>query len=114
MVTKYRKKLFDNTSSDFARDVFVHIAEKHGVELVEWDHDIDHVHVLFRAKPNTNLSKFINAYKSASSRLIKKKFPDIADRLWNGIFWSRSYCLLSCGGAPIQTIRRYIESQRRK
>lgn len=114
MVTKYRKKLFDNTSSDFARDVFVRIAEKHGVELVEWNHDIDHVHVLFRAKPNTNLSKFINAYKSASSRLIKKTFPDIANKLWNGIFWSRSYCLLSCGGAPIQTIKRYIESQGRK
>ena len=114
MVTKYRKKLFDDTSSDFARNVFIRIAEKHGVELVEWNHDIDHVHVLFRTKPNTNLSKFINAYKSASSRLIKKEFPDIAGKLWNGIFWSRSYCLLSCGGAPIQTIKRYIESQGRK
>ena len=114
MVTKYRKKLFDNTSSEFARDVFVRVAEKHGAELVEWNHDIDHVHVLSRAKPNNNLSKFINAYKSASSRLIKKKFPNIASKLWNGIFWPHSYYLLSCGGTPIQTIKQYTKSQGHK
>ena len=39
----------------------------------------DHVHVLFSAHPKTELTRFINAYKSASSRLIliKKEFPEI-------------------------------------
>ena len=41
--------------------------------LEEWNHDKDHVHVLFRGQPNSEISKFINAYKSASSRLIKKR-----------------------------------------
>ena len=36
------------------------------------DHDVDHVHVMFRAQPKSELSKFINAYKSASSRLLKR------------------------------------------
>jgi Transposase and inactivated derivatives len=69
---------------------------------------------LFKATPTTPLSKFINAYKSASSRLIKKEFPEIRQKLWKEYFWSRSYCLLTSGGASVEVIRRYIESQGEK
>ena len=68
-------------------------------------------HVMFKAQPTTELSKFINAYKSASSRLIKKEFPFIKSQLWKEYFWSRSFCLLTSGGAPIEVLRQYIESQ---
>ena len=85
-----------------------------GSLLEEWNHDTDHVHVLFRAQPKTELRKFINAYKSASSRLLKKEYPKIREKLWKDAFWSQSFCLLSAGGAPIETIRQYIESQGEK
>ena len=48
---------------------------KYNIHLIEWNHDFDHVHILFTGEPNSELSKFINAYKSASSRLIKKRVP---------------------------------------
>ena len=69
---------------------------------------------MFRAHPKSELSKFINAYKSASSRLIKKEYPEIRQKLWKEMFWSQSFCLLSAGGAPIEVIRQYIETQGRK
>ena len=56
-------------------------------------------------------SKFINAYKSASSRLLKKEYPEIREKLWKEAFWSQSFCLLTAGGAPVEVIRQYIESQ---
>ena len=59
------------------------------------------------------ISDFNNAYKSASSRLIKKDFPEVRRKLWKEMFWLRSYCLLTTGGAPIETIRKYIENQGR-
>lgn len=90
------------------------IAPKYGITVEEWNHDQDHVHILFRAQPKTELSKFINAYKSASSRLLKQEYPRIRQKLWKEYFWSRSFCLLTTGGAPIEVIRRYIESQGRK
>ena len=52
-----------------------------------------------------------NAYKSASSRIIKKEYPEIREKLWKECFWSQSFCLLTAGGAPIEVIRQYIESQ---
>ena len=72
---------------------------------------MDHVQVLFRAHPNTQISRFINAYKSASSRLLKKEYPQIREKLWKETFWSQSFCLLTTGGAPIEVIHNYIESQ---
>ena len=78
------------------------------------DHDVDHVHVMFRAQPKSELSKFINAYKNASSRLLKKEYPQIRERLWKEAFWSQSFCLLTAGGAPIDVIRSYIETQGEK
>ena len=78
------------------------------------NHDVDHVHLLFKAHPKTTISKFINAYKSASSRLIKKEYPEIKQKLWKEKFWSQSFCLITTGGAPIEVIKKYIESQGRK
>jgi putative transposase len=114
MVIKYRRKVIDDTVSKRAKVIFCNIAPKYGISLEEWNHDRDHVHVMFRAQPKSELSKFINAYKSASSRLLKKEFPDIREKLWKEAFWSQIFCLLSAGGAPIETIRQYIESQGEK
>ena len=68
MVVKYRRKVIENPISERAKEIWEHIAPRYGSVLEEWNHDIDHVHVMFRAQPRTELSKFINAYKSASSR----------------------------------------------
>ena len=84
---------------------------KVGDELCLLPTDKDHIHILFRAHPNTEISKFINAYKSASSRLLKKEFPQIRQKLWKEHFWSQSFCLITTGGAPIEVIKKYIESQ---
>lgn len=114
MVVKYRRQVIDESVSDRAREIFEYIAPRYGITLEEWNHDRDHVHVMFRAEPKSELSKFINAYKSASSRLIKKEHPQIREKLWKEAFWSQSFCLLSAGGVPIEVIRSYIESQGEK
>jgi len=111
LVVKYRKKVIDDKISDSLKVIFEYIAPKYNVILEEWNHDKDHIHLLFRANPNSEISKFINAYKSASSRLIKKEFPAIRKELWKEYFWSRSFCLITTGGAPIDVVRKYIEEQ---
>ena len=111
LVVKYRKKVIDERISERLKEIFGYIQDNYNIVLEEWNHDIDHVHVLFRSEPNSNISKFINAYKSASSRLIKKEYPSIKNRLYKEAFWSQSFCLISTGEANIETIKKYIESQ---
>ena len=108
LVVKYRRKVFDDTISSYAKSVFEKISPSYNISLLEWNHDID---IMFKAQPNSELSKFINAYKSASSRLIKRDFPEVRKKLWKEYFWSQSFCLLTTGGAPIEVIKKYIETQ---
>ena len=94
LVVKYRRQVFTDEISERAKEIFEYIAPRYKIELVEWNHDKDHVPILFKGQPKTEISKFINAYKSASSRLLKKEFPGIRQRLWKEMFWSQSFCLL--------------------
>lgn len=114
LVVKYRRKVINDVISSRLREIFERISPAYNITVEEWNHDGDHIHILFRAEPNSELSKFINAYKSASSRLIKKEFPQIRTKLWEEYFWSRSFCLISAGGATIETIKKYIQTQGEK
>ena len=114
LVVKYRRKVINDEISERLKEIFGYIQGNYNIALEEWNHDIDHIHILFRSHPNTNISKFINAYKSASSRLIKKEYPFIKSRLYKEAFWSQSFCLISTGVASIETIKKYIESQGEK
>ncbi len=111
LVTKYRRQVIDDDISDYAKATFERISESYHITLVKWNHDKDHIHVMFKAYPKTELTKFINAYKSASSRLIKRDFPRVKQFLWKEQFWSKSFCLLTTGGAPIDVIKKYIQNQ---
>jgi len=111
LVVKYRRKVINDNISNELKDMFIRIGNSYNITLEEWNHDIDHVHVLFSAHPNSELSKFINAYKSASSRIIKKEHQEIREKLWKEYFWSKSFCLITTGGATLDIIRKYIEKQ---
>lgn len=77
LVIKYRRKVVDDEISNRLKDIFEYISPKYNIVLEEWNHDKGHVHLLFRGALNTDMARFLNAYKSASSRLIKKEFPQI-------------------------------------
>ena len=114
LVVKYRRKVINDTIANRIKEIGEYIAPKYNISFLEYNHDKDHAHILFKAHPNTEISKYINAFKSASSRLIKKEFPEVRKQLWKEYFWSQSFCLLTTGGAPIEVIKKYIETQGEK
>ena len=114
LVIKYRRKVLNDDISNRLKEIFEYISPNYNITLEEWEHDKDHIHVLFKAHPKSELSKFINTYKSASSRLIKKEFSNMKKFLWKEYFWSRSYCLITTGGATIDVVKKYIENQGEK
>ena len=111
LVIKYRRKVINEAISTRAKEIFEYIAPPYKITVQEWNYTPDHVHALFKAHPKTEISKFINAYKSAGSRLLKKEFPKITEKLWEEYFWSQSSCLLTADGAPLEILKKYIESQ---
>ena len=114
LVIKYRRKVINQDIFDSLMVIFSDIGNKYDVGIVDSNWDLDYIHVLFDAAPSTNLVKFINAYKSASSRSIKRVYPQIKRFLWKSAFWKTGYFITTSGGANIETIKRYIERQREK
>lgn len=111
-VTKYRGKVFDGAAIETLKGIFSSVCEDFESRLVEVDGEKDHVHLLIEYPPKVAVSSLINSLKGVSSRLLKKSRPDIETRYWKGALWSPSYFSSSCGGAPIDIVRQYIENQK--
>jgi putative transposase len=112
-VTKYRKKIFTKVYLDFMQKIFTEICVDYQAELIEFDGEGDHVHLLVNYPPQAQISKMINSLKGVSSRMLRKHHPEIT-RLYymQQSLWSPSYFAASCGGAPIEIVRQYIEQQK--
>ena len=111
-VTKYRRNVFTKEVLDDLKIFFEKVCLDFESELVEMDGEDDHVHLLVNYPPKVSVSALVNSLKGVSSRMIQKKnYPSIKKKLWGGALWSPSYFAGSCGGAPIEIIRQYIEQQ---
>lgn len=91
------------------------IADSFEVKIIEQECGIDHIHILFRAKPTLDITKFINIIKGHSSRDIRKKYKDfLKDKLWGDSFWSPSYFLATTGNVTVDILKDYVENQRKE
>jgi len=112
-VTKYRRGVFTKQILHELGLIFSSVCDDFEATLIEFDGEDDHVHLLVNYPPKVAISKLVNSLKGISSLLIRKKnYPSIAKKLWGGALWSPSYFAGSCGGAPIDIIRQYIEQQK--
>ena len=109
---KYRKTLLTREIGDRVKALVTEIAGQEGCEILAIETDTDHVHVLLRVKPTHQLSSLVHRFKGVTARRIFQEYPHLRRRLWGGHFWSPSYYAATVGGAPLSTIKKYVESQR--
>jgi len=112
LVTKYRKKCLSSNVRKRLEEICNHICEKWECNLDEFGGEFDHIHILLSLHPNIQPAKFINNLKTVTSRLIRKEFKEHLEQyFWEPKLWTRAYCLLSTGGAPLDIIKKYIDKQ---
>ena len=112
-VTKYRREVFTKEMLEDLRGIFRSVCTDFDSELVEFNGEDDHVHLLLNYPPKVSVSALVNSLKGVSSRMIRqKRYSSIRKKLWGGALWSPSYFAGSCGGAPLAVIRKYIEQQK--
>ena len=112
-VTKYRRPVFTKAILTELKKVFLSVCSDFEANLVEFEGENDHVHLLVEYPPKVTVSKLVNSLKGVSSRHLRKKsYPSIQKALWGNHFWSPSYFAGACGGAPLSAIREYIEQQK--
>ncbi len=112
IVTKYRRKVITKEMLTDLKEIFSNVCAAWRCELVECNGEADHVHLLISAHPNLKLSDLVNNLKTASSRRIRRMYKaHVRQFYWKPVFWHRSYCLISAGGAPLSVLKQYIEQQ---
>ncbi|MEY0017744.1 IS200/IS605 family transposase [Providencia rettgeri] len=109
--TKYRRRLFDGKMLTQLREAFCSAAVKLECEILEMDGEPDHVHLLVAYPPKLAVSVMVNNLKSVSSRLLRQQNTHLRMQSKTGLLWSRSYFVCSTGGATIETLRAYVQSQ---
>jgi putative transposase len=112
LVTKYRRRCIDGPILARLREIFDKLAVRWGCELLEFNGEPDHVHLLLSVNPKVAPAVLVNNFKTVSSRLVRKEFAARLRKVyWQPVFWSRSYCVVSCGGAQLSVIKQYVEGQ---
>ena len=112
LVTKYRKKVMTERVSADLRSSFYEVAARYGVDIETFETDNDHVHLLVSYPPKVQLSTLVMSLKTISSMRVRAhEWPEVTKALRGDHFWSPSYCVVSCGGAPLDVIRTYVENQ---
>lgn len=112
-VTKYRRDVFTLEMLARIKTLFLQTCEQMDVELIEFGGEDDHVHLLVSVPPKLALANLVGKLKGKSSYFLRKEFwPELKRKLWGNHLWSPSYCVVSCGGAPLDIIKQYVENQR--
>lgn len=112
VVTKYRNKCISEEIMSRLKGITDSLFKKWDCQVIEFNGEEDHIHILFDAPPQINLANTINSYKTVTSRYIRKEFQkELSEFYWKPYFWSRSYMILTTGGATIDVIKKYIEQQ---
>jgi putative transposase len=102
----------DDTDGETLQTIFAATLDKWGGTLLECNGEPNHLHLLLELPPTVQLSTGVNNLKTVSSRLLRKAYgAELARWYRQPVLWSRSYCVLTCGGAPLSVLRQYIEQQ---
>jgi putative transposase len=112
LTTKYRRKIITAPMLIRLSEIFEELCLKWGCEIVEFNGESDHVHLLFSFYPQMQLSKFVNNLKTVSSIYIRKEFPAEVQQFYRKpVFWHGAYFIASCGGVTVEELKRYVQQQ---
>ena len=113
LVTKYRRKCFTKPVLYRLEQICKDQCLSWDIALVEFGGEADHIHLLLDMHPNIMPSRFVNSLKTVTSRLLRKEFSEHLSKFyWKPVLWTRAYCLITAGGAPIDILKQYIQNQK--
>jgi putative transposase len=113
-VTKYRRRILNSAMLDFCQVTMSGACTDLGAELVEFNGEPDHVHLLVSYPPTLAVATLVRRLKGRSSYALRREYTRTCVRAhMRSHLRSPSYFAASAGGAPLSVIKRYIENQNR-
>ena len=112
---KYRRKILTIEIEKDLIEILNKIARDNNFEILEYNGDLDHIHLLINCSPQHYIPDMIKALKGVSARLLMKKYGEyINEMLWGGHLWNPSYFIATVSENTEKQIREYIQNQKEK
>ena len=110
-VTKYRQKVLTNVGLELIEKSFKEVANKMNFQVLEFNGESDHIHVLIEYSPKLSISLIVNSLKGVSSRRYGQAgYPKPYGK---SALWSPIYFVSAVGGAPLEVLKSYIKKQQK-
>lgn len=108
--SKYRRKVLVEEVGQRLKELIVGVASELRVDIIEMEIMPDHVHLLLEVDPQFGIHRAVKNIKGKTSRILRAEFISLRTRLPS--LWTNSYFVVTVGGAPLEVIKQYIESQK--
>lgn len=111
---KYRRRVLEKKIENSLKTILIEIAAEKGFELKAIEVMSDHVHVFISAKPKFSPSYIYKMLKGISAKKLFLQHPELTQSLWNNHLWNPSTYVETIGHISDETVRKYIEDQKKK
>ena len=111
--SKYCRKSFYESHRKEIMNVIKELCQWKGVEIIEGEMAVDHVHLLLSIPPKLSVSGVMGYIKGKSSLMIYQKFGTAKFQYRCREFWCRGY-YVDTTGKNTQVIKEYIQNQLKK
>ncbi len=111
---KYRRKILSGYIDDALKELLLDIASNNGMQIIEMETDLDHIHLLIECSPQHYIPDIMKTLKGVSARLLISKYPILLEKLWGGHLWNPSYFVATISENTEEQIRDYIKSQKER
>ena len=126
-VTKYRRQVINAEMLLELEEIFKSVLKAWNCQLIEFNGEQDHVHLLVSFPPQKRLSDLVGNLKATASKAMWKKFEPTLSKVYYKkedthsevssesrdvrVFWTASYFVASCGGVTIEKLKQYVQNQ---
>ena len=108
---KYRKKILTGAVKERLEELFRTCAEVNAWKMQELNIQPDHVHMIVQIPPSIAVSRVVQFFKGASSKVIREEIPEVKKFLWGKDFWADGYFSETFGHCSEETILNYVRNQ---
>jgi len=108
---KYRRPVLIDGVDSRLKELLNEKASELGLKIETMEVMPDHVHLFVKANPILPVHHIVNQFKGYSSRILRNEFSWLRSRLPS--LWTHSYYCETIGHISEDTIKRYIEDQKK-
>ena len=107
---KFRRQIIYGRLKTEIGKILRTLCERKGIEMIEGNLCLDHVHMLLKIPPKYSVSQVMGYLKGKSSLIIFDRFANLKYKYGNRKFWCRGY-YVSTVGRNEKKITEYIRNQ---